>query len=257
MRRKSLSVIVLTLAIPSVAHAAIITSVPATATSPAIAVYVAKPHGDGTYPAVLLLHGCEGFNGFEAVAADRLAMHGYVAAAIDELGPRQPDGACGGERDGSIAEAVAARATLAWLRTQPYVAADRLGIIGFSMGGNAALNLIDPIGPPAPVPAGLRVAIAFYPACEGRDGRVTVPLAIFDGDVDQITPAAPCASMVRAGSAAGKSLQITTYPGATHGFTVPGPDRTFFGQPIRYDPTAAADSTEKTAILLAQYLGKT
>jgi dienelactone hydrolase len=122
------------------------------------------------------------------------------------------------------------------------------------MGGNAILALIDPIGAAVPPPAGVRVAIAYYPGCAGHDGNVTVPLAIFDGDADKITPAAPCAAMVKAGTAAGKTLQITTYPGATHGFVVPGPDFTFFGEPIRFDPEAAADSAGKAVALLAKYL---
>jgi dienelactone hydrolase len=235
------------------AEAAVLTSVPATASSPAVAVYVARPRDAGKHPAVLLLHGCDGINGFVIVSADRLAARGYVAVALDALGPSEPDGACT-DRDGTEKATTAARATLAWLRSQEYVDADHLGVIGFSMGAAAALNLIDPFGSAAPPPAGLRVAVAFYPSCDGRDGNLTVPLAIFDGDADKITPAAPCAALVQAATAKNRAAQITTYPGATHGFQVPGPDRTFFGEPIRFDPLAAADSAQKTEQFLTRYL---
>jgi dienelactone hydrolase len=235
---------------PAAAPAAVMLTVPATATTPAIPIYVARPHDDGRYPAVLFLHGCGGFDGLLAVAADRLAPHGFVGIALDALGPYHLQSACEGEDHGD--QVAAARATLAWMRTQPYIDPDRLAIVGFSMGANSALTLIDTHG--VPPPPGLRVVADLYPACDGHDGLVTVPLAIFDGDADHVTPAAPCAAMVKAGTAAGKSLTITTYPGATHGFDVPGPDRTFFGQPVRYDQAAAVDAALQTFHLLERYL---
>ncbi|MGA2394510.1 MAG: hypothetical protein ABSH03_14310 [Candidatus Lustribacter sp.] len=59
--------------------------VPATASTPPIPVYVARPPGNGPFPAVLLLHGCAGFDGYLAVGADRLAARGYVGVALDGL----------------------------------------------------------------------------------------------------------------------------------------------------------------------------
>jgi dienelactone hydrolase len=224
--------------------------VPATPGTPAIPIYVARPPGNGPFPAVLFLHGCAGFDGYLAVAADRLAVRGYVGVALDALAPHNMQTACNGNSDGD--EAAAARATLAWLRTQPYVAADRLAVVGFSMGADAALTLIDTRG--AAPPAGLRAAAIYYPSCEDRDGLVTVPLAIFDGSADTVAPAAPCAAMVGKGTAAGKNETITTYPGATHGFDVPAPDRTFYGQLIHYDAGAAADAARKTFAFLVRYL---
>jgi dienelactone hydrolase len=232
--------------------AAVMLTVPATANTPPIGVYIARPQGTGPFPAILFLHGCAGFNGLIAVAADKLAARGYIGVAIDSLGPHGMQTACDGDNDGGQADA--ARATLAWLRTQPYVIRDRLGVVGFSMGADAALTLIDTHGSAAP--AGLRVAVAYYPSCEDRDGLVNIPLAIFDGDADKVSPAAPCTAMVHAGTAAGKSITITTYPGATHGFDVPGPDHTFFGEPIHYDPTASADAALQTYHLIVRYLGQ-
>jgi dienelactone hydrolase len=233
------------------ASAAVMLTVPATAKTPPIGVYVARPRGAGPFPAVLFLHGCEGFDGFVAVAADRLAAHGYVGVALDALGPHGMQTACNGNNDGG--ETDAARATLTWLRSQPYVLPDRLGVVGFSMGADAALTMIDTRG--SVPPPGLRVAAAYYPSCDDRDGLVSVPLAIFDGDADKVAPAAPCAAMVHAGAAAGKPITITTYPGATHGFDLPGPDRTFFGQPIHFDQAASADAALQTFRLLVRYLG--
>jgi dienelactone hydrolase len=237
--------------LPNPARAANMLTVPATANTPPIPVYVARPPGNGPFPAVLLLHGCGGFDGYLAVGADRLAAKGYVGVALDALAPHGMTTACDGPSDGD--EAGAARATLAWLRKQPYVAGDRLGVIGFSMGADAALTLIDTPG--AAAPPGLRAAAVYYPACKGRDGLVSVPLDIFDGDADVIAPSAPCTAMAHAGAAAGKPVTITTYPGATHGFDVPAPDRTFYGTTIHYDATAAADAARQILALLQRYVG--
>lgn len=235
--------------------AAILTTVPAAASTPAVPIYVARPDGNGPFPAVLILHSCAGFDGFDAVAADRLVPLGYVAVALDALGRREPTGACGNDNGaGYTAEVTAAWATLAWMRAQPYIAADRLAIIGFSMGADALLALVDPPGAQATPPAGLRAAVAFEPSCDGTKPNVRVPLAIFDGDADQIAPAAPCAALARAASSNGTAVQITTYQGATHGFNVPGPDRTFYGQPMRFDPEATADAARQTVSFLKQYL---
>jgi dienelactone hydrolase len=233
------------------ARAAVMLVVPATAQTPAIPIYLARPDGEGPSPAVLFLHGCGGFDGRLAVAADRIAMHGFVGVALDALGPKGMQTACTGNSDAG--ETAAARAVLAWLRTQKYVAPDRLGVVGFSMGADAALALTDTHG--ATPPAGLRAAAAYYPSCEEREGLVAgVPLAIFDGSADTVTPPAPCAALVRAGAAAGKTITITTYPGATHGFDIPGPDRQFFGQPIRFDQSATEDAALQTYHLLTRYL---
>jgi len=238
--------------LPSHALAGGIAIVPAGASAPAVPVYVARPAGPGPFPAVLLLHGCEGLLGFEAVAADRLAARGYVGVALDSLGVRAPLEACG-ERKREGEEAADARAVLSWLRTQPYVEADRLGAIGYSMGGNAVLDLIDPKSP-APPPPGLHAAVAFYPFCEGRDGIVTVPLQIFAGDADTIAPAATCSAMALAGKAAGRQIDVTVFPGATHGFVFPGPERKVFGQRVRYDPDATTESAEKIDAFLETFL---
>ena len=235
----------LAIMLPLGSGAAVMTEIPRSASTPPIPVYVVRPHGPGPFPAVVFLHGCEGFNGFYAVAADRLAAKGYVAVAIDSLGVEHPAGGCDGGPGGSETEAADARATLAWLRTQPYVIADRLGVMGFSMGGRAVLDLIDGTpGNAAPIP-GLRAAVAFYPACEGRGAHVTVPLRIFDGDADRITPSAPCVALANSAKAANQPVDITVYPGATHGFLIPGPARTFYGEPIVFDEAGAADAAKK------------
>ena len=232
-------------------------TIPAAAGRPAIEGYLIRPAGRGPFPAVLVLHGCGGISDRETTWVDTLAKLGYVGLAIDTL---TPQGITGGSREACFAKssqngAQYAIATLAFLRKQRYVAAARLGILGSSMGAIESLDVIDPFTGPQPAPAGLRAVVAYYPLCKGRDGNVSVPLAIFDGDADDWTPAPLCAAMVQAATAAGKSATLTTYPGATHDFNVVSDsERTAFGHVLRYDPSASADALTKTEAFLARYL---
>jgi dienelactone hydrolase len=238
---------------PPVARAADKLTVPATATTPAVPAYVAKPAGSTPSPAVLLLHGCEGFNGTYAGYADALARHGYVVVAIDSLAPTGKKSGCS-DPTASREQAADARATLAWMQTQPYIDAQHIALLGYSMGSIAALDVIDNRAVTS-APAGLRAAVLYYPACRGRDPQsILVPLRIFDGDADDWIPAPPCQDLAGDAAAAGKSVTITTYPGATHAFNVNEPDRVYQGHHLSYDAAAAADADKNTLAFLQQYL---
>ena len=52
------------------------------------------PGDAAPYPAVVVLHGCGGISSHSAAIADRLGGWGYVALAIDTLGPRGMDSGC-------------------------------------------------------------------------------------------------------------------------------------------------------------------
>jgi len=45
--------------------------------------YLAKPDGAGPFPAVIVMHGCDGFNPRMPLVAERLKSWGYVALAIE------------------------------------------------------------------------------------------------------------------------------------------------------------------------------
>ena len=216
---------------------------------------LARPKGPGPFPAVIVLHGCAGKGRLETTIVEALAREGYVGLAIDTLAPQGVENACEGAVKGASRRSAGyAAQSLAWLAAQPYVRADRLAAIGFSMGAIAVLDLVDPFVPHAP-PPGLRAAVAYYPACRSRDGLVTAPLLILDGSDDDWTPAPPCAAMAQSGVAAGKPIEITTYPGATHSFNTPrNAATTYLGHTLRYDAAASDDAWSKTKKFLARYL---
>jgi dienelactone hydrolase len=101
--------------------------------------FLPQPTPDGPLPTVLVVHGFSGNRQLMYGFGYTLARNGYAAALIDFAGhgsslDRMPDGFSDAQYDALAANMDAA---LAWLREQPFVDADRLAILGHSMGASA------------------------------------------------------------------------------------------------------------------------
>jgi len=234
------------------ARAASVT-IPAVGSLPAIPGNLQRPSGPGPFPAVVILSGCEGLSSLESKTAGELVQQGYAALIPDVLAAQGIKNACTAGAGTIATSARLAYVSLGWLAAQPGIIPDHLGVVGFSMGAIEILGLVDPLQPHDP-PPGLKAAVAFYPDCSQRRPNVSVPLRILDGDADDWTPAAPCAALAQAAGAAGKIVQITTYPGATHAFNLPGPQRTYLGHTLRYDGADDRDADAKALQFLDTYL---
>jgi dienelactone hydrolase len=230
-------------------------TIPPGASTPGITGYLMRPNATGPAPAVLVLHGCEGYGTLETTTVNELAQSGYVALAIDALRPQGLRSACGagsGPVRNTFEYAIAA---LQWLAQQSYVNPNRLAVVGFSMGAIAGFSLIDPLYGPAPTIPGLRAEVLYYPACSNRSANINVPLLILDGSADDWIPPGPCQELARNAAASGKPVQIVTYPGATHAFNQPsGHTRILNGHTLTYDPQAAADADSRMRAFLQTYL---
>ncbi len=117
--------------------------------------YLARPEGEGPFPAIVLVHEWWGLTDWVKQNADRFAGQGYVALAVDLYGGQvadDPGKAHELMRALDEREAVAdLEGGVAYLRKQPYVnTVKKLGVIGWCMGGGYARLLAqasDAVGP--------------------------------------------------------------------------------------------------------------
>src|SRR6195952_2983445 len=110
--------------------------------------HLARPHGEGPWPAVLIGHDGVGLDEYQRQRADDLAAHGYVALAMDYHGGEvffdRPDAMLARvmpllanvERMRSIG-----RAALDNLLALPGVDQNRVAALGYGAGGQIVLEL--------------------------------------------------------------------------------------------------------------------
>lgn len=215
--------------------------------------YLARPSGTGRFPAVVILHGCSGLSSGPIETADRLRLAGYVALAIDSLGPRGIDDVCGG----SVAQEFDAHAALHYLSQQDFVDPGRVAVLGYSMGGAAVLRIARE-GNMSEFDERFRAAVAYYPGCDENPAAMTAPTMILIGAADDWTPAEACRELAERLQKTGTPIDLTIYPGAYHAFNFsqakPG-FRNKFGHWIEYDEAAAKDAEAKLRAFLAAQLG--
>jgi dienelactone hydrolase len=216
--------------------------------------YLAKPDGAGPFPAVVVLHGCNGFSPAMPTMVDRLRSWGYVALAIDSLGPHGQNNAC----SGGIAlrsQPLDAYAGLTYLAAQPFVDPKRIGVLGFSMGGVSALTAAENGGIENIFPRKFRVVIAYYPYCEVAR-TMSVPTLVLIGALDDWTPAQACQKLAERAASDGAPIELVIYPNAYHGFdlAILRPGLRYFGHWVEYDEAAATDSLTQTRRFLDAHL---
>lgn len=208
--------------------------------------YLVTPTGTGPFPAVVVIHEWWGLNDQVKEEARRLAEEGYVALAVDLYRGRvAADRDEAHELSRGLPSDRAERdllAAFAYLASRPDVRADRIGSIGWCMGGgySLALALAEPR---------LAASVIYYGRLatdESRLAQLRAPVLGLFGEEDRgITP-----ESVRAFESAlqklGKSVEVHLYPGAGHAFansTRPS-----------YRQEAAQDAWEKTRAFLARHL---
>ncbi len=239
-----------------------------------------KPDGRGPFPALVLLHGCQGVVRQTQTWAHWLRERGYVALVTDSFGPRNDPADCkGGDDSGpSTARFDDAIGALRYLQAQPFVIPDRVASFGWSQGGLFAMSVIN--GPTlerarargVTLPrAGYAAAIAMYPGgCEAYVKELVIrPLLLLIGGADNWTPPQYCREMAAAMKARGADVTLVEYPGAYHYFDIVGQRKEVlkdieqpytpgtFGVTVAYDPAAAADASRRLEDFLTRTLKAT
>lgn len=186
--------------------------------------YLACPKGKGPFPALVVIHEWWGLVDWIKENARRFAEHGYVALAVDLYRGKTvatPDLAH--ELSRGLPEDRALRdlkAAVAYLRQQSFVNPQRIGVIGWCMGGGYALQLA------------LNADVTACVVCYGRvvtDAEGLKPLkaavlGIF-GDRDRGIPVETVRAFEKALQKRGVVHTIHIYPGVGHAFMNPANQR--------------------------------
>lgn len=233
--------------------------------APEMGIY--KPAGPGPFPAVVVSHTCGGVQSHVGDWTTALVKAGYVVMVMDSFTQRGIRNSCqgrGGVRpsDGAVDSFRA----LEHLAAQPYVAKQRIGMVGFSWG--AMVGLLAARKEMAQLmkkDLRYRAIVSLYPHCflpEAPTPRGKAPveflgpdtdrsLLVLMGGQDEETPPKFCLPRLEALKAKGAPVDWHVYPNTTHGWDMRGSDGynapTFFGitHTYRYSSETSEDSRKR------------
>jgi carboxymethylenebutenolidase len=207
------------------------------------------PEGKGRFPALVVIHEWWGLNDWVKEQALKLADQGYVTLAVDLYRGKvatTPDEAH--ELMRGVPEDRAARdlhAALEFLKSQPNVNQDRIGSIGWCMGGGYALNLA------LQEPSLSAAVINYGHLAADADSLKKINAAILGifGGQDRGIAVDDVKQFEQTLKRLGKSVDIMIYPAAGHAFENPN-------NQTGYRADDAADAWKRIASFLASTLKK-
>jgi dienelactone hydrolase len=187
-----------------------------------MAAHLARPHGEGPWPAVLIGHDGVGLDDYQRGRADDLAAHGYVALAMDYHGGQTYFG----KPEAMLARTMPlladtgrmraiGRIALDALLATPGVDPNRLSGLGYGAGGLIILELAK-TGTPF-----IAVAVV-HPALPEPDAQewsnVGSTFLLSTGSEDPLCTPEQVLTFGRALQAAGIDWRVNIYGGAKHAF---------------------------------------
>jgi carboxymethylenebutenolidase len=216
--------------------------------------YIASPEEVGPHPGILVIQGMHGANSFELEVAERLAEHGYVAA-VPDLFYRGP--ACSSfeelqRRRGQFSDPrvlADVRTAMTYVQDRSNVQSDRIGIVGFCMGGRLSYLM-------AGTSPEIRAAADFYGGgvLRGEDGpaplemtaNIRCPIIIFDGEQDEHPSPEEVRKIGAELARHGIVHEVHIYPDVGHGF--------MSAQGARRRPEAIDDAWSHLLAWFARYV---
>jgi carboxymethylenebutenolidase len=197
--------------------------------------FLALPDGGGKHPALVVIHEWWGLNDQVKADTQKFAGQGYVALAVDlyrgkvAMTPDEAHELMRGEpEDRGIRDLEAA---FAYLASRPDVNPNKIGSVGWCMGGGWSIKL----AMSEPKLAACAVNYGSLPTEAASIAKIHAPvLGNFGAEDRGITPGSVHA-FDTAMKAAGKSIDVKIYDGAGHAFENPN-------NKDGYRPQAAADA---------------
>jgi len=181
--------------------------------------------GSGRLPVVVLMHGSSGVGAsiepwvhqFNALGISTFVIDGFSGRGLTAVGPNQA-------LLGRLNFILDIYRSLGILANHPRVDPQRIVLMGFSRGGQAALYASLDRFNKLWNKSGVQFAgyIPFYPDCSTRylaDADVAPrPIRIFHGTPDDYNPVASCKAYVARLQQAKRDVVLTEYPDSAHGF---------------------------------------
>jgi dienelactone hydrolase len=183
--------------------------------------------GSGRLPVVVLMHGSSGVgpamepwvHAFNAMGISTFVIDGFTGRGLTVVGPNQA-------LLGRLNLIVDIYRSLEILAKHPRVDPERIALMGFSRGGQAALFASLDRFNELWNKSGIRFAayIPFYPDCStsyvGDTEVADKPIRIFHGTPDDYNPVASCKAYVARLQAAKRDVMLTEYPDSEHAFDI-------------------------------------
>jgi dienelactone hydrolase len=235
-----------------------------TVTEPSVPLigYLARPQGEGPFPAVALMNGCASVaDGDRAITllsewneawSDRLVAWGYVVLSVDSFTPRGASYICDGRRGWTTpwSRALDAYGARRYLSTRPFVDPDRIAVMGMAHGGTTILEIIKQSTSTGLGMKPFGAAVALYPLC-GEPEPIDTPTLVLIGGADAWTPADQCVRYLDRLERP-HEMTLKVFPGVHHVFDQPGIDYEEFGRIVRSDPDAATQAIRMTHEFLSE-----
>ena len=224
-----------------------------------------RPEGAGPFPAVVLLHGCDGVQPFQEQWAAELASWGYVALLVDSHGPRGIGDDCAHYPPTAGTRTFDAFGALRHLGGLPSVDPARVGVMGWGTGGRPVEAVLEVKGVQQLVEERFAAGVAIHPI-GWPDGVEAAPLLILVGDKDDCFPAARIQRAMQDIPAGPFPIKMEILPGAGHRFEDPrfadpvyltyaqSPTCLFTGTTLTYSKAAHEAAVERVQAFLEEHL---
>lgn len=224
-----------------------------------------KPEGDnGPYPAVILMHGCGGWQPAVRTTllsyADYLVNNGFAVLNLDSFGPRNKAGGKVCSSFKSLRDARKYRThdafdAMKYLQGQEFIDVNNIFLMGQSNGGSVAINVAnaDSSKPSNKSSSAFRAVVAYYPWCGAFGSRkvsLASPLLVLGGEKDDWVPPHECKNV----TSEGEELRVKVYPDAAHSFDLNVMQQRYLGKLVGYEKDAAQDSRLKMLSFFVEHL---